>query len=109
MDDSKKDHRRLLLHFGRHLQEINRAVINPVMDRLDMADLKPIMGMVAHARADYLKALFSLASNTHGERAPEDVASLRKSREVYDELIAAVTALETMIERGYLDVGAGAG
>ncbi len=97
--------RRLLLNFGRNLQQINREVINPVMDTVNLDDLEPVMRMVAHARGDYLKALFALAKETGGERAPEDVAELERARVVCDALIAAVGSLETLISRRYIDVG----
>lgn len=99
------EHRRLLLDFGRNLREINREIINPVVDALNLEDLDPLMRMVAHARADYLKALFALAAQTGGNAAPEDVAELAQAKAVFEELIAAVSALESMIKRGYIDVG----
>ena len=99
------EHRRLLLHFGRHLREINREIINPVIDTLDMDDLEPLMRMVAHARADYLRALFALAEQTGGDASPQNVKALRQAREVCAELIEAVGALEALIERRYIDVG----
>lgn len=99
------EHRRLLLHFGRNLREINREVINPVVDTLNLNDLDPLMRMVAHARADYLRALFALVEATGGDSAPADVAELQRAKGVCDALIDAVGSLETMIERGYIDVG----
>ncbi len=35
---------------------------------------------------------------------PDQVRSLRKLRETYEEMVSGAQALETAIERGYLDV-----
>jgi len=104
MESSGKQKRRLLMNFEQNVREINRAVINPVIDTIGLSELEPVMKMVAHARADYLQALFALAEETKGGSAPTDVTALRSAREHCDELIEAVSSLETMIERGYIDV-----
>lgn len=100
------DANRLLMEFDHALRETNKAIINPEIEVLKVAELKPVLAMVARARAQYLKKLFSLA-----KECPEDlpdaeqIASLKKLRITYDELLSASRALEAAIERGYLDVG----
>ncbi|MFK7888606.1 MAG: hypothetical protein AB8G16_17240 [Gammaproteobacteria bacterium] len=110
MGNAAKDRRRLMIQFGETVRQVNRAVLNPIMEPLVPTELEPVVAMVANARAEYLQALLSLAAESDGETAPADVSELRLARERYEELLAATSALETMIERGYLDVnGAAAG
>lgn len=108
MTNAAKDRRRLLIHLGDTVRQINRSVLNPIIDPLSSDQLEPVVAMVASARADYLQALLTLAANSNGENPPKDINELRQARERYEELVAAAGALETMIERGYLDVGDGA-
>jgi hypothetical protein len=98
------DRNRLLMQLEQTRKEINRQVINPEIKSLSLADIKPIVSMVANARADYVGELFALAAATKGKASPENVTRLHELRVIYDELVAAANALETMIKRGYIDV-----
>ncbi len=102
------DNNRLLLELDRYRREINREIINPRFPELTLDNLKPMLAMVAHARADYIGQLLEL-SDSCGEQppTPEQIAALRRSREAFDELVAAVNALESVISRDYLDVQSG--
>lgn len=96
---------RLLLEMDKTLRELNRAIINPAIPELSLADLAPIMTMTAHARAAYLKELFDIAQVVgEGTLSPDQIQKLRSLREGYDELVKASQALETAMERGYLDI-----
>jgi len=97
------DNNRLLLQLEQTRREINRGVINPEIKTLALDDLKPIIQMVAEARADYVGELFALAAKSGG-KAPDDTNRLRELRETFEELVAAANAMETMIKRGYVDV-----
>jgi len=100
------DVNRLLMELDRVLKDTNKAVINPEIDVLQITDLEPVLAMVARARAAYLKRLFELAGETpEGLPALDKIETLRASRVTYEELLSASQALETAIERGYLDVG----
>ena len=100
---------RLLLLVDRELREINRQVIHKEFEKLSIDDLKPSLNLVARARADYLKDLFDIAKEFPDSLPPaERVETLAKHRIRYDELVAASKALETAIERSYLDVSVGA-
>ncbi|GAA0791330.1 hypothetical protein [Marinobacterium sediminicola] len=102
------DNNRLLLELDRYRREINRDIINPRFPELRMEDLKPVLTMVAHARADFVSQLLELAESGSGEPpAPEQIATLKRSRETFEELVAAVNALESVISRDYLDVDSG--
>lgn len=98
------DNKRLLLQLEQVRREINREIINPEIKTLALKDLAPILKMVARARAAYVHELFALAKATDVESAPDDVAKLKQLRETFDELVHAANALETMIDRGYVDV-----
>lgn len=99
------DTRRMMLAFEQKLREINREIVNPMIDSLHIDGIEPVMLMVAKARGQYLQALISLAEDTSGE-VPDDaqIKELAKSKIRYDQLVAASQALETAIQRGYLDV-----
>ena len=96
---------RLLLLWEKTLRDINRDVINPEFVELKIDDLKPVIEIVAKARAGFLKELFDIAGES-AETLPseERIRQLKQHRERYEELSAASRALEVAIERGYLDV-----
>lgn len=96
---------RMLIELERIRKEINREVINPLVPELALADLGPLLTMVANARADYVRELLDLAQATEGE-APsvEQVNELRDRRVIFEELVTATNALETVIQREYMDV-----
>lgn len=101
------DNKRLLLEFEKTLRDINREAINPVIQDLHLDDLKPVMKLAAKARAAYLKSLFKVAGKAgDGMPSPDQIKKLRFMRLTYEELVAGATAVETAIERGYLDVKA---
>ncbi len=98
------DSNRLLLKLERARKEINRKTINPEIQRLTLADLEPIVEMVAEVRAAYVKELFDVASSRRGAPTEEQIENLKSIRVVFEETVKATNALETMIKRGYLDV-----
>lgn len=101
------DVKRLLLEYERAMRDTNKAIINPQIAVLKVSDLEPVLAMVARARAAYLKSLFELADVCPSGLPDESqVAELKTRRDAYDELLKASQALQTAIERGYLDVGA---
>ena len=97
---------RLLMELERTMRNINREVINPEIEALTVENLKSVLCLVASARARYLKAFFDLGGDNHQEQRPTEsqFEELRRLRHEYEELAAASKALETAIQRGYLDV-----
>jgi hypothetical protein len=96
---------RLLLLLDKELRDSNREAINKEIDHLTIEGLKPVLRMVAKSRAAYLKALFSLSELSTAELpSDEQIAELKKQRNCYEELLAASQAMETAIERNYMDV-----
>ncbi|MFC6672479.1 hypothetical protein [Marinobacterium aestuariivivens] len=99
------DNNRLLMQLEKLRREINREIINPRVPELALEDLRPMLTMVAEARADYLVELLELAKLADGKApSPDQIRRLRHCRETFDELVAAANALETVIQRDYLDV-----
>ena len=96
---------RLLLELEGLRKDINRSIINPLVPELGLHDLEPIINMVARASADYVKALIDLATEVK-DAAPsiEQAKELRDRRVVFEELVDAMNALETVIQREYMDV-----
>lgn len=96
---------RLLLELEGLRKEINRGIINPLVPELALNDLKPIINMVARARADYVKALIDLAASvTDAAPSIEQAKELRDRRIIFEELVDATNALEAVIQREYMDV-----
>jgi hypothetical protein len=93
------------MELERHMRAINRELINPEIKALSLADLRPVLTLVAHARARYLKQLFDLGAVVDTEPLTgEQFERLRTFRLEYEELAAGAKALETAIQRGYIDV-----
>lgn len=105
MSDPETKRHRLMLMLERHIRKINSEVINPEFPELKLEDLEPIIRMVARARGAYLKEVFKVTlAAGHKLPSSEQVDHLTEKREIFEELLAASKALETAIDRGYLDV-----
>ncbi|MBB1125053.1 hypothetical protein [Thiospirillum jenense] len=99
------ENRRLLLEIDAAMREINRKTINPMVRDLAFADLRIIIEMVAKARADYLHTFFELAMRLQGQvPSVAEIDTLASMRRRYEELMLATQALETAIDREYVDV-----
>ena len=100
-----QDTNRLLMELERSMRAINREIINPAIQELTIAGMHPVLRLVAHARARYIRALFDLGGSArHGSLNESQFEELAKLRREYEELATAAKALETAIQRGYLDV-----
>ena len=102
------DSKRLLLAFEQRLRQINRETLNPLIEEMTLDQLDPLIRMVAQARGQYLQQLVALANSTDGGM-PQDqqIKELQRTRIRFDELSSAAKALETAIDKGYLDVKLG--
>ena len=99
------DSNRLLLELDQALRDINRNIINSQFKKLNLEGLKPVLDLVARARADYLKEAFKLANEFPDELPSiERIEQLKQHRSRFEELVAVSKALETAIERKYLDI-----
>lgn len=100
------DKNRLLLEMNKTLREVNREVLNPAIPELKVDDLRPAINLVARARLAYLNEFMQLADSVDkGLPTLEQIKKLRYLHQTYDELVAGMQALQTAIERHYLDVG----
>lgn len=96
---------RLLLELHNACKDVNRTIINPRIKELKLSDLSPLIKMVASARAAYLEEMFNLANSLDGRLPTTDqLKHLRYLRLTFEELSSGSKALETAIERGYLDI-----
>jgi len=97
-----EQNRRLLLELEKYRNDVNKETINAGIDDLNLDRLKPIVDMVAKSRAAYIGELMSLA-NEATDKGP-NIDRLKARREEFMELVEATNALETAIERGYVDI-----
>ena len=101
---------RLLMQFEQLLKTSNREHINPAIDELCIDDLQPIVNLVAKSRASYLQHLYLLCKNYEDKDefpTVEEMQKLRAHRLRFEELAEGSKALETSIQRGYLDLKEG--
>lgn len=100
-----RDGNRLLLELDRHRREINRETINPSLATAEVDLLLPVVRVCAKARASYIECLMGIA-NGDSDAAPsqKQIDQLKQFRIAYEELVSAANALETIIDRGYIDV-----
>lgn len=96
---------RLLLEINKTIKDANRSIINSMIKELQLAELIPVIEMVATVRTNYLEEMFNLASTLNGTPPSTDqVKHLRLSRLTLDELAEGSKAREAAIEHAYLDV-----
>lgn len=95
---------RMLLELEKVRRDINRSIMNPEIKELTIDDIKPAVTIAAKARLSYIHELMDIARLSPEMPSYEQVQKLARERETYEELRAAVNALETAIDRGYLDV-----
>lgn len=101
------DTNRLLLEYEQLLKTINREVINPEINVISLEDLHPIAGLVARARANYLKRLYEIAqAHNDSKTLPNEpeIKELKQLRSIFLELVEGSKSIETAIQRGYLDI-----
>lgn len=106
MSRAYMDKSRLKLQMDKAIRELNRETINPLTPELSLEDIKPVLAMVARARAAYLNELFEISKSTDNEAlpTPESIQKLESLRKTFEELLKASSSLQTAIERDYLDV-----
>ncbi len=101
------ENNRMLMMLDKLRREVNREIINPDFPELSLDDLKPMLRMVAMARSTYVKELLTVADQApNAIPTPEQMRQLKECRETFEELVAAANALETVIQRDYLDISA---
>ncbi|MDA8962116.1 hypothetical protein N9H37_02040 [Congregibacter sp.] len=99
-----KESNRLLLELEKLRRDINREIMNPAIPQLSVESIRPVITMAARARLSYLQELIDISKISPDMPSHEQISMLARQREAYEELRSAVNALETAIDRGYLDV-----
>ncbi|MBC8270101.1 MAG: hypothetical protein H8E36_15270 [Rhodospirillaceae bacterium] len=100
-----EDHSRLLLEINEKIKKLNKEIIDPMIPKLKIDDLTPVIKLVAQIRAAYLKELFDISATvSDGVPTQDQIQRLRGFRVAYEEFSAAAQAMETAIEHGYLEV-----
>lgn len=94
---------RQLLMLEQLRRTINLETISSEIPMPSMDDITPILKMVAEVRTAYLKGLFDVANECEGIPTIEQIQKLQELRRSYSELVDATNALETALERGYIN------
>lgn len=95
---------RFLLELDKLRRDVNRQILTPRIDKLNIDQIRPVVTAIAMARADYIETLLNLGEKGQHPPSEAEIAELKNKRECYDELVAASQALETIIQRDYIDV-----
>lgn len=99
------DANRLLLEVEKLRRETNRSMISAQIQQMSLETLRPLLTMVARCRSNYLQTLLDISRECDGKEPDAAmIERLRQQRLIYEELISAVHALETAVQRDYLDV-----
>jgi hypothetical protein len=99
------DLQRFLRDVEQSIAEANRQIIHDNIPGLTKSAVMPLAESVARLRARYLQAAFDVAQKDEGQ-GPDlnEIKTLRRYRESYEETRAAFDALIHAIERGYVDL-----
>ncbi len=101
------DINRLLLRFEQLMRETNREIINPYIHQLSIDELKPVVSVVAKARAVYLKRLYDIAQTHEADQAlpsEAEIVELEQLQRRFKALAEGAQSIEVAIQRGYLDI-----
>lgn len=101
------DINRLLLRFEQLMRETNREVINPHIQSLSVNDLRPVLEVVAQARAVYLKRLYEIAQAHKAKKTlptDDEIVELEQLQRRFKALAEGSQSIEVAIQRGYLDI-----
>lgn len=105
MEPDTQTRNRALKQLDHVIREVNREVLNSMIPPLENDHMLPVMAVVAKARGLYLKELFQTAQSSNGAvPTAEQLERLKHARETFEELLAGAHALETVVERGYVDI-----
>ncbi len=100
----KAPQNRFLLALDKLRSDVNHEILQPRINTITIERFRPIVTAVAHARADYVEALIAFGEEAGNEAPkPERITELKQKREAFEELVAAANALETIIQRDYIN------
>lgn len=88
------------------IQVANREILNQRLPLMTKDNIVPLAVSVARLRGQYLAEAFRIAENDGGDPpTEEEIETLKKNREMYEEARNAFEALTHIIERGYVELG----
>lgn len=97
--------KRLLLELDKYRDDVNKRTVNSCLEDLDLDKLKPVTELLARTRAAYVCELMKITGELQGEEpSVEQIQRLRARRLEFSELEMANSALETVIERRYVNI-----
>jgi hypothetical protein len=103
-DEFRSQH--LLKEIEQAIQVANREILSQFLPPITKENIMPLAKSVARLRGQYLAEAFKIAQSDSGESPNEDdIKTLRKNREMYQEAREAFEALTHVIERGYVELG----
>lgn len=103
--DGDRARAHLLSELKTFMAQADKEAISGTLGDIDPDKCLRITVTVARMRAHYLAKAVQLAEyDGHNLPSEEDISSLRRAREAYEEGVKAYTALERAIERYYLEL-----
>ena len=107
-DDYKHlmEQKRFLGEIEQGVRAANREIIHQHIPELNRDTILKFAVSVGRLRASYLQAVLRLSVGERGEPADEqEIADVKRKREMYEEALMGFEALRHAIERGYIDAG----
>ena len=88
------------------IQVANREILSQCLPPITKENIMPLALSVARQRGQYLAEAFRIAETDGGEPpSEEEIETLRRNRELYEEARESFEALTHVIERGYVELG----
>lgn len=88
------------------IQIANRDILSQRLPSITKENILPLAISVARLRGHYLSEAFRIAENDAGEAPGEaEISSLKRHREMYEEVRESFDALIHVIDRGYVELG----
>lgn len=88
------------------IQIANRDILSQRLPSITKENILPLAISVARLRGHYLSEAFRIAENDAGEAPGEaEIGSLKRHREMYEEVRESFDALIHVIDRGYVELG----
>lgn len=103
-DEIKSQH--FLKEIEQAIQVANREILSQRLPPITKKNILPLAISVARLRGQYLSEAFKIAESDAGQSpTEEEINTLKKNREMYEEARKAFEALAHVIERGYVELG----
>ncbi|MBC8338310.1 MAG: hypothetical protein ISR51_05955 [Rhodospirillales bacterium] len=95
-----------LMEIEQAIQVANKEILSQSLPAMTKENILPLAISVARLRSQYLAEAFRIAESDGGDApSEEEIATLKKNREMYEEAREAFESLIHVIERGYVELG----